>query len=123
MLDRQDDDSVLFLPAFFFQVLVHDQHPPPRPRRKRSPCQRPPSCGPSKGNRSRGSRPVRTRSRVSGGKLNTAATTVGERGDDYPYLAEVVLELGTRGYDYTEEFEFGLDFILDGLERFRRRIR
>jgi AcrR family transcriptional regulator len=52
-----------------------------------------------------------------------AATTVGERGGAYPYLAEVVVELGARGYDYTEEFEFGLDFILDGLERFRRSIR
>ena len=52
-----------------------------------------------------------------------AATTVGERGGDFPYLAEVVVELGNRGYDYTEEFEFGLDFILDGLERFRKAIR
>ena len=60
---------------------------------------------------------------MSGGKLSTAATTVGERADDYPYLGEVVVELGTRGYDYTEEFEFGLDFILDGLERYRRTLR
>ena len=52
-----------------------------------------------------------------------AATTVGERGDEYPYLAEVVVELGKQGYDYTEEFEFGLDFILDGLERFNKTIR
>jgi AcrR family transcriptional regulator len=52
-----------------------------------------------------------------------AKTTVGERGDEYPYLAEVVVELGKRGYDYTEEFEFGLDFILHGLERFKRTIR
>lgn len=52
-----------------------------------------------------------------------AAATVGERGDEYPYLAEVALELGKRGYDYAEEFEFGLDFILDGLERYRRTIR
>lgn len=51
-----------------------------------------------------------------------AATTVGERGDEFPYLAEVVEELGKRGYDYTEEFEFGLDFILDGLERFERSL-
>ena len=49
--------------------------------------------------------------------------TVGERGGEYPYLAEVAIELGKRGYDYTAEFEFGLDFILDGLERFRRTIR
>ena len=52
-----------------------------------------------------------------------ATATVGERGGEYPYLAEVVVELGKRGYDYTEEFEFGLDFILDGLERFKRTIR
>jgi AcrR family transcriptional regulator len=52
-----------------------------------------------------------------------AQITVGEQGDAYPYLAEVVIELGKHGYDYTEEFEFGLDFILDGLERFRRTIR
>jgi AcrR family transcriptional regulator len=52
-----------------------------------------------------------------------AKTTVGERGGEYPYLAEVVVELGKRGYDYAEEFEFGLDFILDGLERFKRTIR
>jgi AcrR family transcriptional regulator len=52
-----------------------------------------------------------------------ATTTVGDRGDEYPYLAEVVVELGARGFDYTEEFEFGLDLILDGLERYRRAIR
>ncbi|MQB01431.1 MAG: TetR family transcriptional regulator [Actinobacteria bacterium] len=46
-----------------------------------------------------------------------AKATVGEQGSEYPYLAEVVVELGSRGYDYTEEFEFGLDFILDGFER------
>ena len=52
-----------------------------------------------------------------------AKTTVADRGVDYPYLAEVVVELGKKGYDYTEEFEFGLDFILDGFERFKRTIR
>jgi AcrR family transcriptional regulator len=46
-----------------------------------------------------------------------AATTVGDMGTQYPYLAEVVVELGRSGYDYAEEFEFGLDLILDGLER------
>jgi AcrR family transcriptional regulator len=51
-----------------------------------------------------------------------AKTTVGERGDEFPYLAEVVKELGKRGYDYTEEFEFGLGFILDGLERLQGTI-
>jgi len=53
-----------------------------------------------------------------------AKVTVGERGSEYPYLAEVVVEFATSGgYDYTEEFEFGLDLILDGLERFKRTIR
>lgn len=49
-----------------------------------------------------------------------AVTTVGERGDEFPYLAEVVSEFGKRGYDYTEEFEFGLDFILNGLGSLKR---
>jgi hypothetical protein len=38
-------------------------------------------------------------------------------GDEYPYLAEVVIELAKSGYDYAEEFEFGLNLILDGIER------
>jgi AcrR family transcriptional regulator len=37
--------------------------------------------------------------------------------EEYPYLIEVVVELGKSGYDYTEEFEFGLDLLLDGIER------
>jgi hypothetical protein len=49
-----------------------------------------------------------------------ARDTVGSRGAEYPYLEEVVVELGKSGYDYTEEFEFGLDLILDGLERFKK---
>jgi len=38
---------------------------------------------------------------------------------DYPYLMEVVVELMRSGYDYTVEFELGLDLILDGIERLR----
>jgi hypothetical protein len=50
-----------------------------------------------------------------------AKVTVGDRGCEYPYLAEVVVEFATSvGYGITEEFAFGLDFILDGLERLRR---
>jgi len=45
-----------------------------------------------------------------------AKTTLGDLGELYPYIAEVVVEFTKSGYDYTEEFEFGLDFILDGLE-------
>jgi AcrR family transcriptional regulator len=38
----------------------------------------------------------------------------------YPHLAEMGTELVMRpGYDYAKEFEFGLDLILDGLERLR----
>ncbi|MBW8871409.1 MAG: TetR/AcrR family transcriptional regulator C-terminal domain-containing protein, partial [Leifsonia sp.] len=37
----------------------------------------------------------------------------------FPYLLEVVSELGVAGYDYDEEFETGLDLILDGVERLR----
>jgi AcrR family transcriptional regulator len=56
--------------------------------------------------------------------VEMAEITVGERGSEYPYLAEVVHEFATSGgYDYAEEFEFGLDLILDGLARFKRTSR
>jgi len=39
---------------------------------------------------------------------------------EYPHLAEMITEHAMKpGYDYAEEFEFGLDLILDGLERLR----
>jgi AcrR family transcriptional regulator len=39
---------------------------------------------------------------------------------DYPHLAEMITEHAMKpGYDYSKEFEFGLDLILDGLERLR----
>jgi len=41
--------------------------------------------------------------------------------EEYPYLAEVVVELARRGYDYGEEFEFGLNLILDGIEWLRQQ--
>lgn len=38
--------------------------------------------------------------------------------DRYPHLAEFTFEHVLRpGYDFTDEFDFGLDLILDGLER------
>jgi AcrR family transcriptional regulator len=37
--------------------------------------------------------------------------------DDYPYLVETAAELEKNGYDFEAEFLFGLDLILDGLER------
>ena len=38
--------------------------------------------------------------------------------DQYPHLTELTVEHVLRpGYDYGAEFEFGLDLVLDGLER------
>jgi AcrR family transcriptional regulator len=38
----------------------------------------------------------------------------------YPHLAEMITKHAMKpGYDYSKEFEFGLDLILDGLERLR----
>jgi AcrR family transcriptional regulator len=34
----------------------------------------------------------------------------------YPYLMEIAAEFARTGYDYAQEFEFGLDLILDGLD-------
>jgi AcrR family transcriptional regulator len=40
--------------------------------------------------------------------------------DDHPWLAEVATELVlTAGWDFSSEFDFGLELILDGLERAR----
>jgi len=41
--------------------------------------------------------------------------------EDYPYLIDVADELAKSGFDYTEEFEFGIDLILRGIDRVRRR--
>jgi AcrR family transcriptional regulator len=39
---------------------------------------------------------------------------------DYPHLAEMITKHAMKpGYDYSKEFEFGLDLILEGLERLR----
>ncbi len=39
---------------------------------------------------------------------------------EYPHLAEMIVEHALKpGYDYADEFAFGLDLILDGLERLR----
>jgi hypothetical protein len=39
---------------------------------------------------------------------------------EYPYLAEMYIEHAMKpGYSYGDEFAFGLDLILDGLERLR----
>jgi AcrR family transcriptional regulator len=42
--------------------------------------------------------------------------------DQYPHLAELTVEHVLQpGYDYGDEYEFGLDVILDGLEKALRR--
>ena len=44
--------------------------------------------------------------------------------EDYPHLAEMIVEHALKpGYDYAEEFNFGLDLILDGLERSQLSVR
>jgi AcrR family transcriptional regulator len=43
--------------------------------------------------------------------------------NDYPYLAEIATKLPTTGYDNALEFAWGLDLILDGLDRRRRTTR
>jgi AcrR family transcriptional regulator len=45
-------------------------------------------------------------------------TLIGQLSDDrYPHLRAVATDLVATGFDYAGEFEFGLDLILDGLER------
>jgi AcrR family transcriptional regulator len=41
--------------------------------------------------------------------------------NEYPNLAEFITEYAMKpGYDYADEFDYGLDLILDGLERVRQ---
>jgi AcrR family transcriptional regulator len=47
------------------------------------------------------------------------AATIGAL-EDYPYLVEIATKLPESGYDNAVEFAWGLDLILDGLERLRR---
>jgi AcrR family transcriptional regulator len=56
------------------------------------------------------------------GELAEAAESIRRQfsADEYPHLAETITEHVTKsGYDFGDEFEFGLDLILDGLERLR----
>jgi hypothetical protein len=49
--------------------------------------------------------------------LTTADPSLASR---FPYLIEVVAELGASGYDHTGQFQRGLELILDGIEQLRR---
>jgi hypothetical protein len=56
------------------------------------------------------------------GELAEAAENMRRRfsADEYPHIAETITEQITRpGYDFADEFGFGLDLILDGLEPLR----
>ncbi|MFC7548753.1 TetR/AcrR family transcriptional regulator [Plantactinospora sp. GCM10030261] len=44
--------------------------------------------------------------------------------DEFPHLAEMIVDRALKpGYAYAEEFEVGLDLVLDGLRRHRERWR
>jgi AcrR family transcriptional regulator len=47
------------------------------------------------------------------------AKTIGAL-ENYPYLVEIATKLPESGYDNAVEFAWGLDLILDGLDRLRR---
>jgi hypothetical protein len=45
----------------------------------------------------------------------------GFRAGEYPYLAEMAVDRAMKpGYNYGDEFEYGLDLILDGIMRVNR---
>jgi AcrR family transcriptional regulator len=54
----------------------------------------------------------------AGDAIRRREQSVGGLGD-YPYLAEIAAKLPARGYDNAREFAWGIDLILDGLERMR----
>ena len=58
--------------------------------------------------------PLQSREQVAEVGQNILRELAGE----YPHLAEMITEHAMKpGYDYADEFEFGLDLILDGLEK------
>jgi hypothetical protein len=40
---------------------------------------------------------------------------------DFPHVTELLTEIGRSGYDYSVEFRFGLELLLDGIERLREQ--
>jgi AcrR family transcriptional regulator len=58
--------------------------------------------------------PLQSREQVAEVGQNILLQLAGE----YPHLAEMITDHAMKpGYDYADEFDFGLDLILDGLER------
>jgi AcrR family transcriptional regulator len=58
--------------------------------------------------------------RSAGEAAQRRAQTLGAL-ESYPHLAEIAEKLAESGYDNAVEFAWGLDLILDGLERLRGR--
>jgi len=56
----------------------------------------------------------------SRGAAEVGASLISGMHAAYPHLAEMLIEVASKpGYSYSNEFEFGLDLILEGLERLR----
>ena len=53
-------------------------------------------------------------------RRDTLTTTDPSLAQRFPYLIEVVAELGASGYAHDEQFEMGIDIILDGIEKLRK---
>ena len=61
--------------------------------------------------------PLQSREQVAA----VGESILGQLAGDYPHLAEMITKHAMKpGYDYADEFEFGLGLILDGLERLHR---
>jgi hypothetical protein len=58
-------------------------------------------------------------SQSAGEAAQRRAQTIGALGD-YPHLVEIATKLPESGYDNAVEFAWGLDLILDGLDRLLR---
>src|SRR5262245_6561013 len=53
-------------------------------------------------------------------EMEAMATSMAVSESEYPYLQRVAGDLIAAGFSYADEFEFGLDLILDGIERRRK---
>ncbi len=58
---------------------------------------------------------------ATGGDLDALAEGIlDQTGDAFPHLTELIVQQALQpGYAYAEEFEIGLDLVLDGLHRRR----
>src|SRR3989475_3592909 len=62
--------------------------------------------------------PFRNSEGSAGGAEIAGNILEGFRPDEYPHLAEMAVDRAMKpGYNYGDEFEYGLDLILDGIQR------